>query len=161
MLPIMVLCWVGLFFRFQGIEKYLDAAVEARRDAWVFSAQGCEVGSGETMPKGIGIDCDMSKGGAKWMQVLEYIPFINFLVDSIVGFELTKTAKREHTAPALLGGGSTDQKYKYNLACNEKSRDVTYILKSCICEQVSAMGLSLDFAVDCPQRPSRGGAVCD
>jgi hypothetical protein len=159
MLPLMGLCWVALFFRFQGIEKEMDAAVEARRDAWVFSAQGCEVEDGDPeIPKGIALECNEK---ASWMSAIEKIPFVGFLITTFAGFELKKTAHRDHTAPPLLGGGTTDLAYPYSLMCNEKSRTATYLLKSCICEQVSAMGLSLSFAVDCPKKPPRGGANCD
>jgi hypothetical protein len=157
MLPLMGLCWVALFFRFQGIEKEMEIAVEARRDAWVFSAQGCEVEEGSEIPKGIGLECNEQ---ASWMSAIENIPFVGFLITTFAGFELSKTARVDHTAPPLLGGGTTTLAYPYSLMCNEKSRTADYLLKSCICEQVSAMGLSLSFAVDCPKKPPRDGANC-
>ena len=162
MLPLMALCWMGLFFRFQGLEKELDAAVEARRDAWVASAKGCEQDEHYKFPSGIGIDCGGSnKDGSGWMQIVDKIPIVGFLVDSILGFEVEKVAERKHTAPTLLGGGTSQLAYSYWMMCNEKTRDLEWLLKALICQTTSSMGVSLSFAVDCPDPPSRGGAVCD
>jgi Flp pilus assembly pilin Flp len=159
LLPLMALCWTALFFRFQGIEQELDAAVEARKDAWVFSAQGCEKGPNDPdIPAGIAVNCNQD--GPDWMSAVSKIPFVGWLISSIAGFELTKVAKREHPVPNLLGGGTSHMAYPYALMCNEKDRDLDYILTSCICQQVSALGLSLNFAVPCPPQPSRDGASC-
>lgn len=156
MLPLMALCWAGLFLRFQGIESALDAAVESRRDAWVFSAAGCEFDG--DVPKGIAVNCLENGGG--WMTAVSKIPLIGWLISTVVGYDLTKTATRDHVAPKLLGGGTSTIAYPYFLSCNEKERDAGYVLRAVICEQVSNMGLSLDFAVDCPKKPARGDNSC-
>jgi hypothetical protein len=157
MLPLMALCWAGLFLRFQGIESALDAAVESRRDAWVFSAQGCEVDG--DVPPGISVHCLPSSAG--WMKTVSKIPLVGWLISTVTGYDLSKTATRDHVAPKLLGGGTSTIAYPYFLSCNEKSRDAGYVLRAVICEQVSNMGLSLDFAVDCPKKPARGDDTCE
>ncbi|HEY2733900.1 MAG TPA: hypothetical protein VGI70_07945 [Polyangiales bacterium] len=157
MLPVMALCWAGLFLRFQGLESILDAAVESRRDAWVFSGAGCEMDG--DVPPGIVVHCLPSSAG--WMQTVSKLPLVGWLIGTVAGYDLTKTATRDHSAPKLLGGRSSRVAYPYFLSCNEKSRDASYVLKAVICEQVSNMGLSLDFAVDCPKKPARGDDSCD
>ena len=157
MLPLMALCWAALFFRFQDIEQELDIAVEARRDAWLFSARGCEVDHGDPpAPPGIGMECNTKGDGQTWMNTLEHIPFVGFLVTSFTGFELTKVARGEHKIPNMLGGGTSHLAYPYALMCNEKKREDDYLLTSCICQTVGSLGLSLDFAVNCPDPPNRG-----
>ena len=158
MLPVMILCWVGLLYRFHSLEKYLDAAVEARRDAWVFSGQGCEGGH---EPSGMAVNCDVSNSdGTGWMDVIHRIPFVGFLVSSIWGFKLTKTAEREQPRPGLFGGGVSKPAYSYSLMCNELEREPLYVLQTCICQQVEALGLSLSFAMDCPDPPARLAKNC-
>jgi hypothetical protein len=153
-LPVMAICWAGLFLRFQGIELALDAAMEARRDAWTFSGQGCEVESGR-MPPGIGRDC--AKGDhANWMSKLESVPVLGPLVQTILGFEIHKTAHREHDAPPLFGGGKRGIGYTYYLMCNEKPREGLYVLALVICSQFQAIHLPVDIIIDCPQPPPKG-----
>jgi hypothetical protein len=160
MLPVMAICWAGLMLRFDDVERHLDAAVEARRDAWVFSAQGCEVeGNDPPQPAGSIVHC--LGDGQGWMATLSKIPFVGWLVSSITGFEVETIAKRDYGSPPLLGGGTHQIQYSYHLMCNEKSRDVEYILKACLCEQIHNLGLSLDFGLNCPGPPARGDKTCD
>jgi hypothetical protein len=160
MLPVMALCWAGLFLRFRGIESALDAAVEARRDTWMFSAAGCE----GKPPPGVTVAClgGGTDGAQPWMQVLSQIPFVGWLIGSVIGFEFEKIATRSHDAPILLGGGTRSLRYPDYLVCNEKSRDAEWVLKAMLCQMVGSMGLSMKFAVDgCPEPPDRGNAKCD
>ena len=160
MLPVMALCWAGLFLRFRGIESALDAAVEARRDTWQFSAAGCE----GDLPEGVTVAClgGGTEGAADWMNVISKIPFVGWLIGSVIGFEFEKVATRSHDAPILLGGGSSSLRYPDYLVCNEKKRDDDFVLTSMLCEMVGSMGLSMKFTVPgCPQRPDRGNAKCD
>jgi hypothetical protein len=155
MLPVMAITWAGVFFRFQGIESYMDAAVESRRDAWKFADQACE---GERPPS-LAVNC-VDEPNSEWMSTLLAVPVVGYIIGSIWGFEFTATGKRSYNAPPLLGGGKKTVQYPYRLTCNEKDHGEYYILTVTLCEMVGSMGLSMDFAVDCPNKPDRG-ASCD
>lgn len=155
MLPIMALCWAALFFRAKGLDNYLDAAVEARRTSWLFSNQGCEVENPEDDrgPPGTDVQCLPSESG--WMDALASVPFVRTLIGSLTGFKLTTVIKREHQAPILLGSVPSTATYNYQVMCNEKTRNAGDVLRFVLCQELQNLGLSLDFAVDCPPAPPK------
>jgi hypothetical protein len=151
----MALCWAGLMLRFDHIERLMDAGVSARRDAWLFSAGGCEdIPDGSTSV----LVSHCLGDGAGWMATLQKIPLLGSLIGTITGYEAEASAHRDFKSPPLLGGKSQQSKYTYHLACNEKSREGDYILRSVLCQQIKNLGLG--FAVgDCPGAPAH--ASCD
>ena len=148
MLPLMALCWVGLFYFAQGFEATLDAAVAARRTAWTLSNAACE---GEAVQYDCGTETgSAANGGGGWLDAMGDLPFVGWLFGSVFGASTTAVARREFEVPAAIPGGTQSATYRYTIMCNEKPMTVTDLLEATICQQFRSFGLSLDFAVDCP-----------
>jgi len=151
MLPIMAICWAGLFLQAAKLDGALDAAAEARNTAWTHSNAGCVGDSLDYV-------CDEeSGGGAGWMSELASVPIVGGLFGSFAGYGTDVAISRTYGAPPLLGGGQRRFTYHYYIMCNERPMDVTDILKNAICEATHTFGLSLSFAVSCP--PARHPAA--
>lgn len=160
MLPVMAICWAGLMLRYDQIERFLDAAVFARREAWAFSAAGCEC-IPNPPSKDVSLEVHMvgTHGEGPW-DTLAKIPLIGFFIKTIIGYELASRGRREYEEPPLLGGGTKTVIYPYYMMCNEKSRSGSEILAACLCQTVKSLGLG--FATgDCPMEPAHGEELCN
>jgi len=151
MLPLMALCWVGLFFRLATIDATLVAATEARRAAWVSSNNACrgedteyECDEEETAGGGGGNE---GGGGGGWLDALTDVPIIGGLFGSLLGYSMTAHAGQEVERPPLLGGGTVNAGYHYYIMCNEEPMSVDEMLIATLCGQ---LGSAIDWLVTCP-----------
>ena len=70
-------------------------------------------------------------------------------------FKLTTIAVREHEAPILLGSFHSRAEYSYFVMCNEEKREGSDVFVYVLCQELRNLGLSLDFAVECPLPPAK------
>jgi len=147
MLPLMAICWIGLFFRFDSLDTTLDAANEARRAAWITSNAGCD---GETVQ----YDCNdetgaEGNGAGGWLDSIQKVPVVGWLFGSVFGYSTTAHVSHDVQIPSMFGGGTTPAGYSYYIMCNEKPMTVGDMLKATICEQLDDVPV-IRKAVSCP-----------
>jgi hypothetical protein len=144
-LPVFVILFSGVFFVRELTGAKLDAAREARRCAWEYSANGCDAipdGCGgvvarsprESFPEslaGAWEDTKNSVSEGKYKQA-----FLNVLTKSVsdaivAAFTLSLDAEKveERAQPPLFGGGKTLVPAKYHLACNLKDKSKEQIVE--------------------------------
>lgn len=156
LLPIMAICWLGLFYKLQVLDTTLQAANEARRSAWTASNAGCR---GDD----VDYDCHSETGseeGGGWLDQMGDLPFVGWLFGSVFGYSTTARVSHDVTVPPMFGGGTQRAGYGYYIMCNERPMTIDDLLKATICEQFSALGLDIGFAVDCPPPRHDAPASC-
>jgi hypothetical protein len=151
MLPVMGLCWIGLFFRLATIDGTLVAATEARRAAWVSSNNACrgedteyECDENESAAGGGGNE---SGGGGGWLDALTDVPIIGGLFGSLLGYSMTAHAGRTVARPNVFGGGTVNAGYHYYIMCNEEPMTVDEMLIATLCGQ---LGDAISWLITCP-----------
>lgn len=159
MLPIMAICWAGLMLRFDQIERYMSAATDARRDAWLYSNAGCEDEPPNKRAK-LQVDCVESLGsgnnqGFGWASKIRAIPVVGFFVDTIFGFKFAAIGHVPYTEPPLFGGGTKTANYSYPMMCNEKERDGKDVLGQVLVQMIDSLGLGFGISDDV-KAPNRG-----
>lgn len=125
-LPIFILCWVGLFFSLNRFSKTQHMQMKARQCLWTYAYRGCQNAAAEcegAQPKenrgffGVGADNDKLGG----------IERIGGILDGILsavfggGGELSPSAKVSR--PSLLGGGHVEyggDAHRQYFMCNPK-----------------------------------------
>ena len=147
MLPLMGICWIGLFFWLQQLDTTLQSANEARQKAWASSNAGCVH---ETIDYDCNTETSGDGAGTGFLDGLKDVPIVGWLFGSVFGYSTTVRVSQDVPVPDLFGGGTGSAAYSYYVMCNERPMTVTDLLKSTICEQFSGMGLDIGFAVDCP-----------
>jgi hypothetical protein len=141
-LPLMALCWAGLFFRLSTLDATLQSGVEARRAAWISSNNACVGDDSEPV-------CTSSSAvdTGSFLDGLADVPSVGFLFGSLLGSSTVARVVREVNRPVVFGGGTTQVGYGYYIMCNEEPMDLNDLLRATICEQ---LGDSLGFVMSCP-----------
>lgn len=139
-LPVFVILFVGMFFvRDLAVTKLL-ADEEARRCAWLYSANGCkdtppgckdvlsEGRHGSISPK---LETAIQDGRAALTNGVDGQAAVARIIENLVGEALLQAFTRsldakktvERDRPGLFGGGKSQVTGKYRLACNLQAQE--------------------------------------
>jgi hypothetical protein len=152
LLPLMTICWAALLYRYEVLDRTLDAAAHARQTAWSASDTGCE-----NSPPEVEVKCqDAGGGGDDWTADLDRVPVVGWFVGNLLGYRADTASRSSYERPVMFGGGTKTAGYSYSLMCNEKQRSESEVLLSMLCQQINDLGLDLSFAVTCPGVPPHG-----
>lgn len=136
MLPLIALCWAGVFLYFDAYAGVLNAGSAARMTGLATSAGNCAGDGPSSCPQ------PPRTGGSGWAD----IPQQSALLDRILGpvFSPTTEANEQRTyeVPALLGGGQRTAPYDYQVTCNEPPPRLNenQILREVACEYLAQLG---------------------
>jgi hypothetical protein len=152
LLPVMAICWAALLYRYEVLERTLDAASQARQTTWAASDAGCE-----NSPPEVDVKCQPAGGGNDdWTANLDRVPVVGWFIGSLLGYRANTVSRSSYQRPVMFGGGTRTASYSYSLMCNEKKRSESDVLLSMLCQQINDLGLDLSFAVTCPRVPPHG-----
>ncbi|MBN1653753.1 MAG: hypothetical protein JXA30_08255 [Deltaproteobacteria bacterium] len=150
MLPVMAVCWAGIFFFLQGFDQQLDAAVEARREAWALSNAACRSAQRQYDCGGV-LGSDAASESSGWLDGLSEIPIVGWLFGSVFGYSTKVTVLREWRSAPMFGRDEKRSSYDYQIMCNEEEMTVGDLIKAVVCEQLEAVEAGLKWlGIDCP-----------
>ena len=150
-LPIIAVCWAGIFFFYNGYQAKLSAAANARRAAWVVSIAACE---GYDTDPNCGAENGEIKGG--WMSELEKVPFIGTFIESVLGSSVVIDRRQTFEVPELVGGGAKEARYTYKIMCNLKETSVETIVTDTLCGMLH----KVDMPLFCKDNPNEAEIEC-
>ncbi|MDD9947448.1 MAG: pilus assembly protein [Myxococcales bacterium] len=153
-LPIIAVCWAGIFFFYNGYQAKLSAAANARRTAWVVSIAACE---GYDTEANCGAENGDIEGG--WMAELNDVPFIGTFIESVLGSSVVIDRRQTFEVPELVGGGAKEARYTYKIMCNLKETSVETIVTDTLCGMLQHPDVNMplfckdnpnDAEIECP-----------
>ena len=166
LLPLIALCWAGVFFFFAGYEARITAATMARRDAWVTSDNACkdrsqspDCSGEDSVPppedddiRNVRHEPSKSDPGSGWIESATKVPFIGAIIGSVFGSTTVVTQTNTFDRPPLVGGGEVETEYQYRIACNVEPRSEQQIVEDVFCGMLRAIKMEL-FCGKGPEPP--------
>lgn len=136
MLPVIALCWAGVFLYFNAYASVLGAGSTARNAGLSTSAGSCQQGERTSCPE------PPKTGGDGWADLPQQHALLDRVLGPVFGPTTEKKAERDYEIPALLGGGVRVAPYDYQITCNEPPPRLNedQILREVACEYLAQLG---------------------